>query len=171
MASVIYLSAISSYPVSQMFSNSSKSFNIAIDRTSPITQRKKANPTNTCQSLGLSNCSLTRLPFHEPSHPFSTCPSLTFSIFPATDSSTHLPIFPHTRNSSTHLSIHLPIPYLFINPFIILLPTLLSIYHYYLPTPSIFPLSIYPPILPSILPIHPLIQSLTYSSILVLGIF
>lgn len=104
---------------------------------SPITQRKKVNPRNTCHSLGLSNHSPTHLPFYEPSHPFSICLSLIFPIFSSTNSSFCLPIFPHTRiHLLEYLSIHLPITHIFIHPSIIFLPILLFyqyIYPLYLP--------------------------------------
>ena len=49
---------------------------IAIGHT-PIPQRKKANPTNICHSLVLSNHSPTYLSFNKPSHPLTFCLSLT----------------------------------------------------------------------------------------------
>ena len=85
---------------------------LATDHT-PIPQRKKANPTNTCQSLVFSNHSPTYLPFHKPSHPLTFCLSLTlFSIHWFLHPSTYLSSCP-VRSLilpsiclQTHLLIH-----------------------------------------------------------------
>ena len=73
---------------------------LATDHT-PIPQRKKANPTNTCQSLVFSNHSPTYLPFHKPSHPLTFCLSLTLLSIHL---SLHPSIFPHVP--FTHSSFH-----------------------------------------------------------------
>ena len=66
-----------SFPNSSIIPNSSYSLYLFYNNRHTISQRKMANPSNTCHSLVLSNHSPTYLPFHKPSHPLTFCLSLT----------------------------------------------------------------------------------------------
>ena len=112
--------------------------------TPPIPQRKKANPSNTCHSLVLSNHSPfhKHLSFHKPSHPLTFCLSLTLlSIHLFLHPTTYLPscpLCPLTLPSIclyTHLFTHLSILPSINRPIhSISLPTILSPIR-----PTIFP--------------------------------
>ena len=115
LVSVLYLCPISPPVFLKRFQTHpipSTSF-IATNYTPPIPQRKKANPTNICHSLVLSNHSPTYLSFNKPSHPLTFCLSLTlFSIHWFLHPSTYLSSCP-VRSLilpsiclQTHLLIH-----------------------------------------------------------------
>ncbi len=156
-------------PVSQTFPNSSYSHHLSHSNRPhhSYSIKKKANPTNACQSLMLSNHSPTHLPSHKPSFPLPFVNHyLSFPPLIPPPSSTHLvscPIHPLTLPSicwPIHLWIYLPI-----------LPPSINISTLSIPLPThstIFPPGTHLPSYPS--PIHPLIQSLIYSSVFRLAI-
>ena len=131
-------------PVSQTFPNSSYSLYLFYNNRHTISQRKMANPSNTCHSLVLSNHSPfhKHLSFHKPSHPLTFCLSLTLlSIHLFLHPTTYLPscpLGPLTLPSVclyTHLFTHLSIlPSIDRPTHSISLPTILSPIR-----PTIFP--------------------------------